>query len=208
MAITVQSVINAMILDTRGLLTTSGDDTLTIGWVSRINADIMYNGTYNYLLRGRVNQAYVADQAAYTPTLTNIRKVLAITDVLTGKQLKPMTLGTVSQPVGTVPTAAPTQAELEFKWPKYYILTGVTGTPTITLSPTPPIASSLGMDVIWEKQATALTAVGNTPDVPETGLDLLVAGTNWLAFIYLGRPDEAKIWYDLYQTLKKGEGLV
>jgi hypothetical protein len=64
------------------------------------------------------------------------------------------------------------------------------------------------MTVTYEAQVLTLVNPTDVLLIPEDGRDMVVAGVNYLANIFLKRMDEAQIWAQIYSTLKKGENLV
>lgn len=71
---------------------------------------------------------------------------------------------------------------------------------------TPPTSSSIEpvdgyvIEFRYMKQPAALADVANSLQVPDEYKDVLIAGTNWLAFQFLKKQEEAQMWYQVYQN--------
>lgn len=205
MALTVQNILDKTAIDMRATLNSTTDAATMIDWVNRVNKDVMHNSVYNNILRATVHQNLTANTTGYTPIFTNFRRILAVYDNTAKRPLLPLTEGLL--PVAASSPGSPSpgagiygrqEEALGLPWPKYYTAYGLTG---ISVFPAPPIDSSLGIDILYEKTATDLTAVGNTLDVPDDGKDLVVAGVNALASAYLKREADAAYWSQEYRRM-------
>lgn len=158
---------------------------------------------------------------SYTLTPTNIRRILGVFDATRQRILFPIERATspVSQVEKQEPGAgqqgAPPQQfgqpgivplSLQAAQPGYFRHIGAQ---QVNLYPTPPSNSVvLQINVSYEQQVVTLINPGDVLVVPEDGRDMIVAGVNYLANMYLKRADEAQIWAQIYSALKKGESLV
>lgn len=76
----------------------------------------------------------------------------------------------------------------------------------VTGTATPPTSSSIEpvdgyiIEFRYMKQPAALATTGASLQVPDEYKDVLIAGTNWLAFQFLKKHDEAQMWFQVYQN--------
>lgn len=162
--------------------------------------------------------ATTPQQTSYTLTPTNIRRILGVFDSTRQRILFPIERATspVSQVEKQEPGAgqqgAPAQQfgqpgivpmSLQSSQPGYFRHIGTT---QLNLYPTPQ--QTLGINVSYEQQVVTLVNPTDVLVIPEDGRDMVVAGVNYLANMYLKRMDEAQIWASIYSALKKGESLV
>lgn len=69
--------------------------------------------------------------------------------------------------------------------------------------PSSPTIALLGGYIIefrYYKTRAAITAIGQTIQIPDQYKDIVCAGVNWLAYKYLKKDDEAQIWQGVYKT--------
>lgn len=160
----------------------------------------------------------VVNQSSYILTPTNIRRISGVYDSSRQRILFPIERATspVSQvekqepnpgqqgaPPQTFGIPAQSPISLQAGQPAYF--RHIAGQ-TLTLYPTPQVV--LNLSVSYEKQVATLVNGTDILVIPEDGRDMVVAGVNYLANMYLKRMDEAQIWAQVYSKLKLGDSLV
>ena len=216
MALTVASIANDVSVDIRLVLNPT--DTKIIGWVDRIHKDCMHSSIYSYLNVGTTSFSTAIGVNSYSLTPTNIRRILGVFDPVRSRILFPIERAT--SPVSQVekqesnPGQQGSSAQqfgqpgvvpmsLQSSQPGYFRHIGAQ---TLNLYPVPQ--QVLQLNVSFELQVPTLVNPTDTLLIPEDGRDIVVAGVNYLANIFLKRMDEAQLWAQIYSALKKGESLV
>jgi hypothetical protein len=178
----------------------------------------MHSSVYSYLNIGTTSIVTVAGQNSYALVPTNIRRIMGVFDPTRSRILFPIERAT--SPVSQVEKqetnpgqqGAPQQQfgqpgivpmSLQSSQPGYFRHIGPS---TINFYPVPQQA--LQLNISYEMQVVTLVNPADVLLVPEDGRDIIVAGVNYLANIFLKRMDEAQIWAQIYSALKKGESLV
>lgn len=184
--------------------------------------------------QGSETVSTTAGTSSYTLS-ASARRILAVYDRTTGRALQPLSDaddvkerevrfldGPLPQyfkfiapstlvlfPTPLVGTGANDSISLEVYYektqgpPLFYQLVG---SQSLLVMPTPAVAGNL--EVVYEKQATTLTALANTLVIPEDGKDMLVAGVNYLVAQYLEKGNAIENWFQLYERLKRGETVI
>lgn len=223
MALTVSSIAADSFLDTRQVIAGSGSPTTAdlskfTTWIDRIHKDLMHSSVYSYLNIGTTSFNTVAGTGSYTLSPTNIRRILGVFDFTRQRILFPIERAT--SPVSQVEKQEPNPGQQgaysqTFGMPATSPISLQTGQPgyfrhigaqQLNLYPTPQ--SALQLNVSYEQQVVTLVNPSDTLSVPEDGRDMVVAGVNYLANIYLKRAEEAQMWAQIYSALKKGESLI
>lgn len=216
----VQDVVNAVSIDTRRVLANSGDDAQTImGWVDRVHKDVLHTSLYVNQNLNAVSLTTSAGVNTYTLTPpTPIRRIVSIYDTTFNLSLTP------SDVELDLPT--PTQAHVDesagrsfsqiqqaqalphqvYKFgglPEYFRFMAPS---TLRLRPAPSTAAYVStLNITYEQLVTTLSSLTSSLIVPDDGKDVIIAGVNWMAMAYIGRPQEAMSWFQLYQQLKGGD---
>lgn len=196
-------------------------DTHIAGWVDRIHKDCMHSSVYSYLNIATTSFTAVASTNSYTLVPTNIRRILGVYDASTQRILFPIERATspVNQvekqetnpgqqgsPAREYANPAVSPMSLQNSLPSYFRHIGAQ---QLNIYPAPTsTAPPRQMNVSYEKQVPTIVNPSDILQVPEDGRDIVVAGVNYLANVFLKRMDEAQIWAQIYSSLKKGESLV
>lgn len=213
----VQDIVNAVSIDTRQVLTATGNDALVIlNWVDRVQKDVLHSSLY-------VNQNLATTQFtttigtnAYTLTPPSaIRRIVGVYDLNFNLSLKPADAD-IDQPSPTAANVDENQGRavsLAVSEPphKAYQFGGIPeyfrflAPQTIIIRPAPASAAYVStLSVTYEKLVPTLTDLTTNLIVPDDGKDVICAGVNWMAMAYIGRSQEAMSWFQLYQQLKAG----
>lgn len=229
MALTVNSIGTDVSLDLGQIL--APESPKFIGWVDRIHKDCVHSSVYGPLIVSRQALTTVVGQSLYTLLPTGgvtgagpgIRRILGVYDATRNRILFPIERAT--SPVSQVDKQEPSPGQqgsperefttplaspisLQAGQPGYFRFfpNAVPAPPAISLIPTP--AAPLSITVTYELQVVTLTSSSSVLLVPEDGRDMVVAGVNWLANLFLKRNAEAQAWLQIYQALKTGQTLV
>jgi hypothetical protein len=211
----VQDIVNAVSVDTRQVLSNSGNDAITImGWVDRVQKDVLHTTLYINQNLANVQVATTAGTNAYTlAPPTAIRRIVSIFDLTFNQSLTPSDVD-LDQPSPNAAQANDSQGHppLQNPWPHQAYKFG--GTPeyfrfiapnTLIIRPAPPSAGYLStLSVTYEQLVSTLSSLTASLIIPDDGKDVMCAGVNWLAMAYIGRQQEAMSWFQLYQQLKAG----
>jgi len=215
-ALTVASIQTDVSIDVRQVLVAT--DSKMIGWVDRIHKDCMHSSLYSYLNITTTGFATVAAQQQYTLTPTNIRRILGMYDQTRNRVLFPIERATAptsqveKQEPGAGQASGPdtkygqgfTRAlSLQSGQPEYFRHIGAQ---VVSLFPIPQQVVSIG--VSYEQQVVTLVNPTDVLVIPEDARDMLVAGVNWLANVFLKRTEEGQAWLQMYQSLKTGQSLI
>jgi len=217
-------VANDVSLDVRQALGSTGTDlTILTGFIDRIHKDCLHSSVYSYLNIATTSFTTVAGTGSYTLTPTNIRRVLGVFDASKQRILFPIERAT--SPVSQVekqeinpgqqgaspliygmPATSP--ISLQAGQPAYFRHIGAQ---QLNLYPTPGTSAGGGIfqiNVSYEQQVVTLVNPTDALTMPEDSRDMVVAGVDYLANVYLKRTEEAQVWAQVYTSLKKGESLV
>jgi len=220
----VQSISNDSYTDTRQVIGLGAPDlTKFTPWVDRIHKDCMHSSVYSYLNIATTSFTTSAGTGSYNLAPTNIRRVLGVFDASKQRILFPIERAT--SPVSQVekqetspgqqgaspliygmPATSP--ISLQAGQPAYFRHIGAQ---QLNLYPTPGTSAGGGVfqiNVSFEQQVVTLVNGTDNLVIPEDARDMIVAGVNYLANVYLKRSEEAQVWAQIYSALKKGESLV
>lgn len=76
------------------------------------------------------------------------------------------------------------------------LATGTAGYPTVNnLTP----LNGYLIEFRYWKQRVKITTGATTLSVPDDYKDILIAGVNWLGYLFLKLPSDAKMWFEIYQ---------
>jgi hypothetical protein len=181
--------------------------------VDRIQKDILHSSIYSYLNEATTSFTTSPNVYAYTLSPTNIRRIRSVYDRTRERKLypsstfhEPVTAGEKEEPVPgqtpemTIPMMG--DASQQSGVPLFYRHIGAQG---LTLSPTP--LQGLVISIVYEQQIATVTDPTATLTVPDDAKDMMVAGVNYLASVFLRREQEMQFWLQLYERLKQGQGL-
>jgi hypothetical protein len=216
MSLTVASISSDVSIDVRQVLAPT--DTKIVGWIDRINKDCLHSSVYSYLNIATTSFFTVVGVTSYILTPANIRRVLGVFDATRNRILFPIERAT--SPVSQVEKQEPGAGQQgsspqQFGQPLIVPMSLQAGQPgyfrhigaqQLNLYPTPQ--QILQINVSFEQQVITLVNPTDVLGVPEDGRDMVVAGVNYLANIFLKRTEEAQLWAQIYSALKKGESLV
>lgn len=210
---TVQDIVDSVSTDMRQVLSnTAPDANIIIPWVDRIQKDSLHTSLFNYLLRASTTISVTQAVSAYTLAPSGgkvIRRILSVYDRTFDRVLLPYdniafpTFKGDAAPVqgSQIPSSMLNAVTME-QWPEYYLREGSTA---ITLFPAPQKAAFNGTyEVHFEFETTTLTQLTDTLVIPDDGKDLVVAGVNMYAALYLKNGGEAQGWQQQYEAMKKG----
>lgn len=208
----VQDIVNAVSIDMRQVLSNTAPDALNIiPWVDRIHKDALHTSLFNYLLRDTATINVVMGTSKYTviPPGGTIRRILSVYDRTFDRILLPYdsigfptSLGDASATQGSQIPKPMLDATTMEQWPEYYLREGVS---SLTLFPAPQKSSYNGTyEIHFERQTSDLLNLTDALLIPNDGKDLVVAGVNMYAALYLKNATEAQGWQQQYETMKKG----
>jgi hypothetical protein len=193
----------AVVSDIRNLLDTTADTVLLMDWVDRIQKDLIYNSVYRVFGQATVAGDWTAGGASYSPSYTNLRRILAVVDLVVGRTLTPWNLLATPNAIPGELSAGNARTPGVPGRPEGFYVDSV-GALTVAPPPSTATASSTGFKVIYEKTLATVTDPTATLTLPDDALFPMVAGVNMLAFIYLGRQVEAQAWAGIYENYKAG----
>lgn len=214
---TVQDIVTSVSIDTRQVLLANGDDATTIiNWVDRVHKDVLHSSLYINQNLATTSIGTSIGSTSYTLTpATPIRRIVGIYDSTFNMSLSPADVDldipspvavTVNEQAGRPPAAVnnpfPYQAYHFGGTPEYFRFIAPT---TLLIRPAPASAAFVSnLNIVYEQLVNNLVNLTDTLIVPDDGKDVMAAGVNWLAMAYIGRPQEAASWFQLYQQLKGG----
>lgn len=214
---TAQDVINATSTDIRGVLQAgqAGDAATILGWVDRIQKEALHTSIYAPFNTGVSTVSTVAGTGTYTIAASDIRRVLQVYDRNFNRELLPYEMimspfpagNAVAPPIGTPPEEQVRRfpymdEKTQTPWARYF---RYIAPQTLVIFPAPLTATYAGsLEVYYDQQVADITSTTQALVVPGDGKDLMVAGVNYLANMFLKRADEAKMWFEIYNRLKQG----
>lgn len=219
MSMQVQDVVNSVSTDVRQQLGSSGADaTLMIPWVDRTHKDCLHTSFYNNLIQAFTTAATTAGTSSYALSVSPaIRRILTVYDRTFQRLLLPLETAAAPEPLGThiaPPGGLPPEPQMKFitsaktmgPWPEYYKLTNASN---LVVFPAPSTSTWAGtLEIHYEQQVADLANLTDVLVIPSDGKDMVVAGVNWMALSYLKILDEASVWQQTYERLKRGEMIV
>jgi hypothetical protein len=213
-------VIASVSNDVRNVLGTSGASaTVLLDYVDRIQKDCLHDSIYAYLARSVQTINTVNGTSAYTLT-GNLRSIISVYDRTRNRIMLPF-LGTSAPipfeqevPAGGPAGTRPPEAQMAPRdvmrlksvssaQPEYW---QYTSTNLLTIYPTP--LTALILEITTETQTSTITTTSTTLIMPDDSKDMVVAGVNYLANLFLSREQHMQAWMTLYQKLKAGESIV
>jgi hypothetical protein len=207
---TAQDIADAVSVDMRRLISNSGADLLVIlGWIDRVHKEVLHSSVYAAFNIAQTTISTVASQSVYTLP-PDVRRVRTIYNRTLSQLILP--LEPTAEPATAMEHATPAiggpQApdakiltiRVHGPFPLYYQRVGN----QLILFPEPRLAGN-SIEVTYEKTVPTITSAVQPLTVPDDGKDVMVAGVNALAAMYLKRNDEAQHWYAVYQKLLGSE---
>lgn len=213
----VQDILTAMSTDMRQVISPTGiNGTLFITWVDRIQKNALHTSpVYNWLLRQQSTFSVVSGTSAYTVTTTyQPRRLLLVYDRTFDRLLVPVenlglpaskTEDTQAQPL-SIPKPMLSAATSE-QWPEYYTRINASSTDSVqlVLFPAPQKTAFNGTyEVYYEMVVPDLENLTDVLVLPDDALDLMTAGVNQLAAMFLKLDQESQYWGQQYEMLKRG----
>lgn len=221
MALTAQNIVDAVSVDMRSVLGSSGADaTIILEWVDRIHKDALHSSLFSFLNEGFETVTTTAGTSKYTLTASP-RRILTVYDRRFDRPLLPF--DNIAAPLtladqASRSTGAPAEEGVRRKetlssktfslWPEYFKLVGTQDLHVFPAPATTNYAGTAALEVFFEKQVITLTALTDTLVIPEDGKDMMVAGVNYLTAGYLKRVEDAGLWLAIYEKLKRGDLVV
>jgi hypothetical protein len=213
----VQDIINAVSIDTRQVLTNSGNDAFVIlNWVDRVHKDVLHTTLYANQNLATTSFTTTVGQTNYTLTPTTaIRRIVSIYDSTFNMSLTPADIDLDSpSPVQTRVNEEAGRPSAAINQPQPYAAYHFGGTSeyyrfiapaTLLVRPAPSTTAFVStLNIVYEQLISTLSSLSAPLIVPDDGKDIVVAGVNWMAMAYIGKSQEAASWFQLYQQLKQG----
>lgn len=211
-------VISQVSYDVRQVLTTTGvSSTILMNYVDRAQRDLLHTSFWASLIRNVTTVSTVVNTPSYAiSTSPPVRRVLLVYDRSRDRVLLPFEVITNPASIMAEPGTEHLTAQqsetvvgpLELKrlktqssLPEYYRF----ASGTVYFFPTPQQA--LTYELHYNAQVPIVNDATLTLTIPDDAIDTMVAGTNYLANLFLSRMEDAKFWQALYAQLKKGEDL-
>lgn len=219
MAFDVASITTDVSLDIRAVLGTTGaDSTLIIGWVDRIQKDLLHTSVYRHLTSSVESVTTSAATTNYTLSAVNVRRIEMVYDRTFQNTLQPID-NILSTEFAGYPNegqspsdGAPMADQLlriktGMQFPAFYKLQTSVTTGTMAhklyIFPAPSVTAFAGiLDVHYRTISPSVTAAADVLTLPADARDAIVAGVNWLAMMYLKRPEDAAMWRAVYTEAK------
>jgi hypothetical protein len=194
--------------DIRQVLNTTTDSAIYIPWVNRVQHDVLHTSLFNYLLKAVETISVVSGTSLYTLG-TPVRRIELVYDRSFDRIVQDMddVSGSKQDATAAVPTVAGSMlsAETMTQWPLYYRRVGNT---SLYLFPAPQKAVFNGTyEVHYEGYVTDIANTTDTLTVPNDARDIMVAGVNSYALMYLKLYDESAKWNATYEAMKNGIAL-
>lgn len=213
----VQDIINSVSTDTRQVLNSTGnDDTTMITWVDRIHKEVLHTSNYITFNMNSTQVTTTVNTTTYTLSPpTSIRRLVSVYDITFNRVLTPSDVISNPSPIAARVEEAKGEPYQQVANPRAFEVFRYGGTPeyyrfiapaTFVVTPAAigtAYTSTLG--ITYEQLVQTLQTSTAPLIVPDDGKDVMCAGVNWLATLYIGRTQEAGAWLQLYQQLKAGE---
>jgi hypothetical protein len=206
---TAQDIADAVSVDMRRLIANSGADlSVILGWIDRVHKEVLHSSVYAAFNIAQTTISTVASQSVYILPF-DIRRVRTVYNRTLSQLILP--LEPTAEPATAMEHATPAvggpQApdakiltiRVHGPFPLYYQRVGN----QLILFPEPRLAGN-SIEVTYERTVPTITSAVQPLTVPDDGKDVMVAGVNALAAMYLKRNDEAQHWYGVYQKLLGG----
>jgi hypothetical protein len=200
---TVQDIINGVTLDARNALLSSGTDVAILNdWVDRIHKDCLRNSVYKNLNRSSQLLNLAPGTGQYAINGTGVRQVLTVYDRSNDRFLTSyesvISLGKAAPPIDV---SEKLSLSTRSGMPELYKYAAPS---SFSVFPTP--LAPMTLEIHTENLIASVN--GNPTNqliVPDDGRDIMTAGVNWLAHLYLGRDEAAQFWLGAYVNLKHGD---
>jgi hypothetical protein len=227
MSLTVAGIAADVSVDIRQVLLPSNANDLGFltGWIDRVHKDLLHSSLYSYLNLTTTNFLTVKDQQTYVvDTGVAARRIVGMYDQTRDRLLFPLEKASspvsqtekqetnpgqiggyqavYSQPPGSAQSLQSGQAEYFRHLPN----SSTASATSITFSLYPIPKQVVTFSVSTENQVDTVAA-GDPLLLPEDARDMMVAGVNFYANLFLKRSEEAQMWMQVYEKLRKGESL-
>lgn len=206
MATTVQNVIDVVSQDIRQLLASSGSDaTILIDYTNRVSLELMRRSKWRWLLSATQSFSTIAGTANYflgsgaapvgsASVSLNLTDLYAIQENSVVDRTNSNRLACFNdKPVNPVLDDSTSTGR-----PLLYRNDLQDGAYVLNLFETPDGVYTI--EFRYHKTRIPLTTAGQSLQIPDDYKDIVVAGVNRLACIYLKLPDEAQTWDALYRS--------
>lgn len=213
----VQDIVNAVSTDTRRVLSAAGNDAQVIlNWVDRVHKEVLHTSLYITSNMATTSVSTVAGTTTYNLTPpSSIRRLVSVYDTTFNRVLTPSDVISNPSPIAARVEESKGEPYQQVAVPRSHEVFRYGGTPEYYrfIAPTTFIVTPAGissayaatLSITYEQQVATLMNLTSSLIVPDDGKDVIVAGVNWLAMAYIGRPQETQMWYQVYQQLKAGE---
>jgi hypothetical protein len=208
---TAQDVANDVSRDMRGLIDPVDNGPVLLSWIDRIHKEILHSSVYSAQNIGLHIINTAANQSSYA-LAADTRRIRTVYHRNFDHLLIP--LEGVASPAAEMERAAPALGAppspdaRQMSWqtwgplPWYYQRVGS----LLIIYPAPKVGSTT-IEVTYEKAVPNLGSLSDTLTLVDDARDVIVAGVNMLASMYLKRNDEATYWASVYQKLIGGPAL-
>lgn len=213
----VQDIINAVSVDTRQVINSTGNDAITVlGWVDRIHKEVLHTSNYITFNMNTTQVSTTVGTTTYTLTPpTPIRRLVSVYDTVFNRVLTPSDVISNPSPVAARAEESRGEPYQQVAMPRAHEVFRYGGIPEYyrfiapsTFVVTPAAIGTLytsTLGITYEQLVTTLLNTTSVLLIPDDGKDVIVAGVNWLASVYIGRQAEIQMWFQVYQQLKTGE---
>jgi hypothetical protein len=203
---TVQQVVDCTSQDIRKLLANSGtDEAILIDYVNRVHLDMLRFSRWRFLLSGVKTFNTVVGESDYWIGNTGGQGAGQTDTGLNLTDVRVIKMGTVFDRTNHKPLAKTGEQPLGDTWtdnnrPKVW-RNDVSSPNVIQLWP--PADGIYAIEFRYYKVHTQLTIDSQVLLVPDDYKDIVCAGVNELANMYLKRPEEAQYWHAIYEEGKR-----
>lgn len=201
-----QNIVDAVSSDIRGILANSGTDaTIILGWVDRIHKQILRVSRWRFLLSAVQTFTTSVGTADYyfgtgSPGAGAVNTGLNLSDVEFIKA-RSVIDRTNDKRLGKTDEAPLGETWKQNGRPALYRFDSQSKPDTLTLMP--PADGVYSIEFRYYKTRTAISALGTTLLIPDDYKDIVVAGVNYLAALFLKKFDEAQVWKTEYENGKR-----
>lgn len=200
-----QDVVDAVSSDIRGVLSNSGSDANKIlGWVERVHKELLRTSRWKFLLSDvKTFNTVVGEDLYYIGAgsppsgATNTALVLADVEFIKARSVVDRTNNkrlakTDEKPLGDIYSQnnRPTLYRYDSALPD-------------TLQLLPPADGVYAIEFRYYKTRTPISALATVLQVPDDYKDIVIAGVNAFACLFLKKFDEAGPWRQIYQDGKR-----
>jgi hypothetical protein len=209
---TAQDVANDVSRDMRGLIDPVDNGPVMLSWIDRIQKEILHSSLYS-AQNISVHQITTASNQSSYNLASDTRRIRTVYHRSFDQLLIPLEgivspaaeMERSSPAIGAPPSPDSRQVSWQ-TWgplPLYYQRVWPN---LLFIYPAPKVGATT-IEVTYEKAVPNLTSLSNVLTLIDDARDVIVAGVNMLASMYLKRNDEATYWASVYQKLIGGSAL-